>query len=138
MRIKVLLVLPFIILFGSACATIIHGRSQDVTFASQPPGATVRIDGAVKGVTPTSITLRRNKHYVVTFEKDGYEPEERVLKSKVSPWVLGNVIVGGLVGLVIDLSAGGAWKLSEDEVNVGLHPVGGHELQQGMEDVSPQ
>ncbi len=135
---KVLIILPVVMLLGIGCATIIHGRSQDLTFASEPSGATIKIDGALKGVTPTSITLRRNKHYIVSFEKDGYEPEEQTIKSQLSPWLFGNILIGGIIGIVIDLAAGGAWTLSEDQVKVGLRPIGGHELQQGMESDAPQ
>ena len=135
---KVLIISPVVMLLGIGCATIIHGRSQDLTFASEPSGATVKIDGAVKGVTPTSITLRRNKHYIVSFEKNGYESEEQTIKSRMSPWIFGNILIGGIIGLVIDLAAGGAWELSKDQIKVGLRPIGGHELQQGMESDAPQ
>lgn len=132
------LILPILLLFVSGCATIIHGRSQDVMFVSQPQGATIKIDGAVKGVTPTKITLKRNQDYVVTIEKDGFEPVERTLKSGLSGWTFGNILLGGIVGGVIDLAAGGAWKLSEDKIEVGLKPVGGYELQQGAQPGGPQ
>lgn len=132
------LILPILLLFVSGCATIIHGRSQDVMFVSQPQGATVKIDGAVKGVTPTKIALKRNQDYIVTIEKDGFEPVERTLKSELSGWTFGNILLGGIVGGVIDLAAGGAWKLSEDKIEVGLKPVGGYELQQGAQPGGPQ
>lgn len=128
MKTKGLAIFPLVILFG--CATIMHGRSQDVLVTSQPQGATVKIDGAVKGVTPTKLTLRRNQDYILSIEKEGYAPAERTLKSGLSGWTFGNILLGGIVGGVIDLAAGGAWKLSEDNIQVLLTPVSGEQTQQ--------
>lgn len=56
------------------------------------------------------------------FEKDGYCSDSFALTSTTSGWVWGNVLLGGLVGSVVDFASGGARKLSSDSVHVSLKP----------------
>jgi tetratricopeptide (TPR) repeat protein len=49
---------------------------QQLTVLSDPPGATVSIDGAPRGVTPYTDELAPGEHYV-TLEKSGYEASGR-------------------------------------------------------------
>lgn len=46
---------------------------QDIRFTSEPPGATVLVEGQ-RGVTPVTLSLPVRLEYDVTFVKDGYEP----------------------------------------------------------------
>lgn len=103
----------------SGCATIVHGRSQDVALASTPPGATVKIDG-VQTTTPGKVTLRRDQDYNATFEKEGYSTRQVKIEKEGSWWLLGNIIFGGIIGLIIDLAAGGAYDLEPDSVDIDL------------------
>ena len=101
------------------CATIVQGRSQDIPLASTPPGAMVKIDG-VQTTTPGKVTLRRDQSYNAVFEKQGYPPQQAKLESTASWWLLGNLIFGGLIGLVIDLAAGGGYKLVPAGIDMEL------------------
>lgn len=58
--------------------------------------------------------------YVLTFEKQGYKPVEVSLKRAVDGWIFGNIVFGGLIGLVIDLASGSAYKLTPQEVKAVL------------------
>ena len=113
-------------LTSMSCATIVNGSKQTVDFTSQPTGAKVFINGKEYGTTPTSVSLNRNanmpgvtsgqKQYEVKIELEGYHPYEIKVKREFNSWFLGNIILGGLVGIVIDAATGSMYKLSPDQV----------------------
>ncbi|MFC1510041.1 PEGA domain-containing protein [Candidatus Omnitrophota bacterium] len=104
----------------SGCATIVSGRNQDLPVYSSPSGAIVSV-GTMKQTSPATFALdRRQGAYVVTVEKDGYESVEVKLKKGVNGWVFGNIVFGGIIGLVIDISTGSASKFTPDEVDANL------------------
>src|SRR5260221_13881120 len=87
----------------TGCATVPGGsKNQGVKIASQPVGATVLVDGQPAGCTPTQVDLPRNAEHHVHVEKPGYQPSDVVLTRGFNPWLLGNVFVGGILGIVID------------------------------------
>ncbi|MGQ0507672.1 MAG: PEGA domain-containing protein [Myxococcaceae bacterium] len=47
---------------------------------SQPPGASVRLNGRVVGTTPLEVTLVAGTAHFITFEKSGFRSEERELQ----------------------------------------------------------
>ena len=108
------------------CAAIIHGNKQLVNFSSQPSGAKVYIDGKDYGTTPTSVELKRigrlkgestvKKEYNVKIDLEGYYPYEIKVKRTVDGWFFGNLIFGGLVGIIIDAASGSMYKLTPDQV----------------------
>lgn len=104
----------------SACATIIHSRHQDVGIASEPTGAAVWIDNADKGKTPVVAKLSRKDTHLVRIELPGYKPFEATLTRKVSGWVWGNIVFGGLIGLGVDAMSGGMYNLSPGQVSAAL------------------
>jgi hypothetical protein len=101
----------------NACATIMNGKQQDVAFTSTPGGATVFIDGQNMGVTPASLSLARKDSHTVRLDLAGYQPYEMTLERGVSGWVWGNLLFGGLIGLVVDVTTGAMYKLSPEQVN---------------------
>jgi len=101
----------------TSCATIIHGGRQDIYVTSSPSGAVVRVDGQATS-TPGSINLERKKAlYVLVFEKEGYNPVEIELRRTVDGWLFGNILLGGIIGLVIDFCTGAAYKITPSKVN---------------------
>lgn len=102
------------------CATIVSGRMQQLPVISYPSGATATI-GNMKQATPATFNLdRRMGVYEVIVEKEGYEPVTVVLKKGVNGWVFGNLLLGGIIGLIIDISSGSASKFTPTEVEVNL------------------
>jgi hypothetical protein len=52
--------------------------------------------------------------YSVQFEKEGYDGQSVLIDSKLDGWYVGNILFGGLVGLlIIDPATGAMWKLQE-------------------------
>ncbi|MFI5309865.1 MAG: PEGA domain-containing protein [Gemmatimonadales bacterium] len=112
----------FTILFLSACATLVHGSSQEIGIASAPASARVTIDGVARGATPMVAKLQRGRDHNVRIELDGYAPLEAKLSRKVSGWVWGNLWFGGLIGLGIDALSGGLYRLTPEDVVGRLAP----------------
>ena len=111
-------VLPLVsVLFLQSCATIISGSRQTIQFNSNPANATVFINEIEAGKTPFQKRLKRNEEYKVSIELEGYETYETKLTKKFNEWYIGNIIFGGLVGLVVDPITGAIYKLSPKEVN---------------------
>src|SRR4051794_32244736 len=110
----------FTLLQLTGCATIIHGTKQEVGISSTPTGATVMIDNNDVGVTPVVSKLSRKHNHVVRIQMAGYQPFETNLTHSVSGWVWGNLAFGGLIGLVVDASSGGIYKLSPEQVEGAL------------------
>lgn len=107
---------------STGCATIVTGGGEDqsVRVASNPKGADVYVDDQLAGQTPISIRLTRKDDHVVRVEKLGYVPFERNVKSGFNGWMIGNVLFGGIVGLVVDLVSGANPALSPTNINARL------------------
>lgn len=104
----------------AACATIMHGSTQDIAVSSQPSGATVMVDNERLGETPVTAEMDRGSEHTIELELEGYEPYEIQVTKNVSGWVAGNIVFGGLIGLAVDAATGGLYKLSPKEVNAEL------------------
>jgi hypothetical protein len=124
-------------LASTGCATIVARSSQKVEVSSAPPGAAVTITnraGAVvhSGTTPLTVTLRKGagyfkkESYAVRFTKDGYEPRELALTGTMSSWYIGNILFGGLIGmLIVDPQTGAMYRLEPKSLEATLTPLKG-------------
>jgi len=110
---------------GSGCATVASGGGGDQTVkvVSDPPGATVVIDGQPVRATPAEVKLGRKTSHTVEVSSLGYETTRLAVNSEFNPWVIGNVVFGGIIGIVVDLATGATSTLSPDELTVKLRPL---------------
>jgi len=106
----------------AGCATIIRGAHQDLQITSDPSGATVTIQGQERGTTPLTLGLDRDQTYRMEFSKDGYSSETLLVSSEftIGAPVVGNIFSWGLLGLVVDIAGGAAYKLSPEQVQAVL------------------
>lgn len=104
----------------SSCATIISGSKQKVNFRSNPAAASIFIDEVEVGKTPFEIKLERKKEHHVMIKLDGYQTYETNLTKKFNAWYIGNILFGGLIGIIIDPITGAIYNLSPDEVNAEM------------------
>ena len=118
------------------CASIVSGRHADVVIDSYPSNAHVVIrDGDGRAVTslntPGTVSLKRNRRffmparYTAIIDAPGYETVHVPIRSTVNPWVLGNVVIGGVPGLIVDNATGAAWKPKQSEIHRELVPSDG-------------
>lgn len=104
----------------SSCASIVSGTKQEVKVSSTPSGATVKVDEAVSGHTPTTLTLSSKQSHKVRIELAGYKPYEVALTQKLNGWLFGNIFFGGLIGIVVDISDGAAYALTPNTIDAQL------------------
>ncbi len=115
---EVVLILPITLL--SACATIVNGSSQTVTVSTEPPGATCTVDrvGARIGAiaqTPGSVRLGKSKNDLsVTCAKPGFQTATVTKAPSFGGATFGNIIAGGVVGVVVDAASGANYEYPGD------------------------
>ena len=102
----------------SGCASTLHGTTQEVGFRSIPSGATVAVSGQ-SATTPTKLKLSRSQDHAVTFTKDGHPEQKVFLKQKLSGAFYGNLALGGIIGMAIDMGNGAAYDLAPG--NIEMH-----------------
>ncbi|CAM3608090.1 PEGA domain-containing protein [Flavobacterium gelidilacus] len=112
-------VLSSVILLSS-CATIISGSRQTIEITSEPSTAQVFINEVQVGQTPLQKTLKRNQEYQLTLKLDGYKTYETKLKKKFNAWYIGNILLGGFVGLIIDPITGAMYQLKPEQIDGNL------------------
>ncbi len=101
----------------NSCATIISGSRQEVLINSNPKKALVSINEIEMGQTPIQKKLKRNQEYNVILNLEGYKPYQTTLEKKFNAWYVGNVLIGGVIGLVVDPITGAMFKLKPEEIN---------------------
>lgn len=104
----------------TSCATIISGSKQKVNFTSTPSQATVYINEIEIGTTPIEKKLERKKNYDVMIKLDGYKTYETKISRKFNAWYIGNILFGGIIGLVVDPITGAMYKLTPDQIQAEL------------------
>lgn len=117
-------------LFFSNCASLLGGgTTQDIQISSSPSSAHVKVERSVamgrasvvwEGQTPATVNLKRKHQYLVTISMDGYQNAELALEQGTNGWVWGNIVCGGLIGLIIDFTNGAAKKLEPGEISMEL------------------
>ena len=121
----------------TSCASILSDSTYPVTFDSNPSGAEVTIrdeSGAAvyKGTTPTTLTLSASDgffdaaSYTIEATLAGHSPARATLNAELDGWYLGNILFGGLLGiLIIDPATGAMWRLvSRVTLNLSAAAVG--------------
>jgi hypothetical protein len=124
------------LVLASGCASIISGRNADVMLSSNVPNTHVLVHdkhglqvAAVEA--PATVSLKRKDRfiwparYTATFEAQGCAPVVMPIKPTVNPWVVGNVLAGGVIGLAVDNVTGAAWKPKEDKLVAEMAPLEG-------------
>jgi len=90
---------------------------------TNPPEAKV-IVGGQEVRTPGTVRLPRGRgDYQVKIEKEGYETVNLVIKESWDAWMWGNVLLGGLLGLAIDLVSRRGYDLEPEEIDHNLVKV---------------
>ena len=102
------------VLTAVGCATMTNGTTQRIRVTSDPPGASVFLDGRPVGTTPTQIAAsRRNREPVIRIEKRGFQPAAYRLERR-EDWstVLWDVALG-----VAIIATAGRLMLEHDDAN---------------------
>lgn len=127
MLLKLVLILFCITLVTlyTGCATVIHGTTQKIAIATDPPGATFTVDTSLTTYsTPTTIKLRRKHDHEIYIVKPDYEPEQIHMYHIFSMAIAGNLILGGMTGIVTDSVNGAKSRLVPKSITLSLKPLG--------------
>lgn len=116
---KTLLFVTLIFLMTS-CATIISGSKQNIKINSTPTNAFVFVDGKQQGKTPLETKLERKSNHNIAIKLEGYNDFNIRLEKKMNGWLWGNILAGGIIGYIVDLSTGAVYRLTPKEINQQL------------------
>ena len=120
-----------VIVLMSGCASIVSKNVYPVNISSTPNGATFTVTDrnglqVQRGTTPQVIQLKassgyfKGQKYEILVSKEGFEDQSYTLSSSVDGWYWGNILIGGLIGmLAVDPATGAMYKLP-DSVDVTL------------------
>lgn len=137
-----LLVISLSVALGG-CATIVHGGPRTIQVDSTPPGATVSVYDRSNTLvstqkTPFVVTLPikfgyfKAQNYRLVFDMPGYQQAESNLESALSGWYFGNILIGGLIGLlIVDPITGAMYDLKPEKVEQSLTAVQAEPVQAG-------
>lgn len=125
------LVFTLPILFSS-CATIFGKSSYPVSISTNPKGANISITDkkskeVYKGTSPATVTLKSGAgyfskaEYQVKITAPGFGEQIIPVNYKLNGWYFGNLLFGGLIGmLIVDPATGAMWKLQTPPIYVTL------------------
>lgn len=127
----------------SGCATIVHNGPRSIQVASTPAGAHVSIFDRNERLVATNTTpfiaqlssgagYFKSQEYRLFFELPGYQSVNVNLESKVSGWYWGNLVFGGLIGmLIVDPLTGAMYNLTPEQIQQPLTATQAQLLQSG-------
>ena len=127
---KMLVVLTTIALV-SGCASIVSKSDYPVSVNTSPNGADFTIKNRMgntiaTGTTPEVVTLEagngyfKKQSYEIVVSMDGYEDKTYTLYAQMDGWYWGNILIGGLIGmLIVDPLTGAMYKLP-DRVDISM------------------
>ena len=128
------IVLSSAILFTS-CASIVSKSSYPISINSAPSEAQIVIKDKkgieiFSGQTPATLKLKSGSgffgkaRYQVTFIKSGYQTKTVPVEFKLNGWYFGNLLFGGVLGmLIIDPATGAMYKIETEFLNETLLPT---------------
>ncbi len=145
MRFRQVTFLLLTVVLAGGCASVTRGTFEALVVESDPSGADVEIHradeefteaelnqntanatGALVGTTPSSFRLKRAGTYRVVVSKAGFETVESAVSHSVASGgaagMAGNVLLGGVIGMVVDSSTGAMNNLSPNPLMVILAP----------------
>jgi uncharacterized protein YceK len=118
MRIFSLALAVTVVLLFNGCAAITTGTTQPLTVTTKQSGVNVvgasceltNGKGTYYVTTPGTVTVSRSfSDMVVVCRKDPLPDANMTVKSSVKGMAFGNILVGGLVGVIVDTSTGAAY-----------------------------
>ncbi|PAJ70141.1 hypothetical protein CJF42_26090 [Pseudoalteromonas sp. NBT06-2] len=128
---KKILALALSTIIMSGCSSIVSKSDYAVAINSNPGGSTFVITNRAgqkveSGITPSTVTLKsssgyfKGETYTLVLNKKGFSEKTYTLTSSVDGWYFGNILLGGLIGMLIVDPATGAMYNLPDRVDISL------------------
>jgi hypothetical protein len=124
----IIICLPFL----TGCASIVSKSTWPFSVDSNPSGANVVVTNksgreVYKGKTPVAMKLKSGagffskESYTVSLALNGYETKKVNVECKINGWYFGNIVIGGLIGmLIVDPATGAMYKLDSEGITENL------------------
>lgn len=132
MYLKMTAIVMVSVFLFSSCASIVSKSTYPLSINSSPSNAKVSItDKKGKeiylGNTPATVKLKAGAgffskaEYQVKFSSLGYDDKIVPITFKLDGWYFGNLLLGGVLGmLIIDPATGAMWKIETEFLNETL------------------
>ena len=89
---KIILGLLFAVSLSFGSATIFSGGTQAISIESLPSGATVYVDGQLRGTTPMSVMMDKSlTAHSIRVQKEGYATSNLVMEKSFDPVAILNI-----------------------------------------------
>jgi hypothetical protein len=128
--ILLVMILPLV-----GCASIVSNDPGVVNIKTDPPQADCIVTNARNGQevasikSPSQLTLETDQgyfkpaKYVISCHKPGYLDNNQSLEADFDGWYVGNILFGGLIGmLIVDPLTGAMWDIENKNILVRLSP----------------
>ncbi|MBC6606219.1 hypothetical protein H8B13_05260 [Hymenobacter sp. BT188] len=118
----------------SSCASIVSKSKYPIAISSVPVGANITITDrkgqeVFTGVAPAAVTLKSGTAYFskaiyqVKFSKPGFDDKMMTLEADLNGWYFGNILFGGVIGLlIVDPLSGAMYRIAEKDMQGVLAP----------------
>jgi len=128
---KVMSVALVLTLFSS-CASIVSRSSWPLTVNTDPSGAKVEINDkkgitVYNGISPMTVKLKSGagffskQSYSIKLSLAGYSEKIIPVECDLNGWYFGNIVFGGLIGiLIVDPATGAMYRLDREYINETL------------------
>lgn len=97
----------------TGCASIVTGTSHTMAVSSEPAGATCKLERSGETIgyvnqTPSTVGFSKSSRpVVVSCDRDNKKMlGTATVEPSLQPWFLGNILLGGIIGIVVDASSG--------------------------------
>lgn len=132
MNLKMTAIMMASVFLFSSCASIVSKSTYPLSINSSPSNAKVSItDKKGKeiylGNTPATVKLKAGAgffskaEYQVKFSSPGYDDKIVAINFELDGWYFGNLLLGGVLGmLIIDPATGAMWKIETEFLNETL------------------
>lgn len=101
----------------AGCASVIEGSTDQMNVVTNPPmNASCTFTNSRRVVTsavPSTVSIKKSKSDINVVCNAPGATGEKLVESDIEPWVFGNVLIGGLVGLIVDWSTGATYDYPE-------------------------
>ena len=121
-----------LVLFASSCASIVSYSNYPMTINTTPSNLAISVtnrDGVevYRGKSPATINLKsgagffKAAQYFVKVEGAGFDAKIYPIDTELDAWYFGNILLGGVVGmLIVDPATGAMYKLSTDYLHINM------------------
>lgn len=117
-----------------SCASIFSGGPKTLPIMSEPDEADCEVidirtgNTILKTKTPYTATLQpsagffKGAKYRIRLSKAGYLPQEQQIDSSINGWYFGNILFGGIIGLlIVDPATGAMWTINDENLKLKMY-----------------